>query len=221
MADFLKLRKLNNSFVIGSAAITLFLATQPFLAFAKIKLPNLSKVKPSDLKPADISFVKGISGQVSMTLKQDFQLTPGVDLIQFQNGKISEEVEFYQSPRCYLHLRKAFASHHPLVVGQVLKVSKIDNIYTKGSVHVTFWFDQDPAVSDLACITNYNHTMTVEELKTTLGSLIQVSFPKSIVNKALFNTAPVKGRTVLLDGSLDGSSDDYRSPSARVILSDS
>lgn len=216
LINLIKFNKFINFELTQFVILAFFLVVQPF-AYAKIKLPGLSQVKPSDLKSTDISFVKGISGQVSMTLKQEFQITSGSDSIQFQNGKILEDVEFYQSPRCYLHLRKAAENLHSLSMGKVLKVSKIDNVYTKGSVHVTFWFDRDSKVSDLACITNYNHTLTIEELKATLGNLIQVSFPKSIANKALFNTAPAKDKTMLMDDS----SENYRTPSARTILSDS
>src|SRR5690606_38074170 len=104
-------------------------------------------------------------------------------------------------PRCYLHFKKESESANELSAGRILKVSKIDNIYYHGSVHVTFWFDDDLNVSDLSCITNYDHTLTSNELKSTLGSHIGVSLTQSVETDALFNTAPIHSLPMIQENS--------------------
>jgi hypothetical protein len=168
------------------------------------------------VKQVAITSTKGIQGEALLTVRQRLQgsfqnVQNGQNgLLQFQDGNLTDDIEFYRSPRCYMHFQKNAAQPKEISAGKVLKVSKIDNIYSNGAVRVTFWFDSDAEVTDLSCITNYDHTLTVDELKGTLGNLIHVSFTKSVETGALFNTVPIKGAKIL--------SEESTIQSARVIL---
>jgi hypothetical protein len=178
-----------------------------------------AKVRPfTPFQPAhqEAHTVKGIRGEATITAQQTITLPAELDGFQFQNGKVAEDIEFYKTPRCYLHFKKDQVTPREISSGRNLKVSKIDNMYQHGSVHVTFWFDSDQNISDLSCITNYNHTLTSQELKETLGNNFQVSISKSIEESALINTAPQKNAPVLSEDSSN-----YNTYSKRVILSDS
>jgi hypothetical protein len=194
---------------LGVIFVTL-LASQP-LALAKIKPQT-----PWRPRVQEASFIKGVAGDASLVTQSKITLSGDSNAIQFQEGKLVENIEFFKTPRCYLHFKKNTQGIQGIEAGTTLKVSKIDNIYSKGTVHVTFWFDHDSIVSDLACITNLGHTLTTDELKETLGSHFQVSFTKSIEKEALFNTAPQKNTPILTDNTPSGNP--Y---STRIILSDS
>ncbi len=180
-------------------------------------LAKIRAIEPFKVKPVEAHSLKGVTGEASLLVLNPIQIAMNSDSLEYQDGKLNENIDFYKSPRCYLHFRKASQPIHEIPTGQVLKVNKIDNIYTRGSVHVTFWFDNDPSVSDLACITNYTHTLTSSELRETLGNHFKISLTKSVENDALFNAFPSKDVKVLSEDSL------YKSPiySARTILTDS
>jgi hypothetical protein len=181
-------------------------------AFAKVR-----PYTPLKAKTIEAAYVKGLAGEVKFTLQNALALTAETSSIQFQDGQPTDSIEFYKSPRCYLHFKNQSQALKEIPSGQILKASKIDNIYQNGAVHVTFWFDNDPVISDLACITNYNHTLTSEELRSTLGQTFAVSITKSIEAGALFNTAPVKGVKALSEDA----STSRPLGSARIILTDS
>ncbi len=166
--------------------------------------PSSAKIRPTSffkLKNIEPTVVKDITGEATLTLQQTLPLTAETFSISFQDGKLTENIEFYQSPRCYLHFRQPNPLYQALSAGQILKVSKIDKIYMNGSVHVTFWFDHHSSISDLACITNYNHSITQEELKNTLGSTFSLSFTNSIEteNFSSQNTSHQSTRVILND----------------------
>jgi hypothetical protein len=189
-------------------AATFGFASQP-LVFAKIK--PFSPWKP---KSVEAAFVKGISGEATLTVQQKIALPSSENSVPFQDGKLTDNIEFFQTPRCYLHFKAEAKNTREVDSGKTLKISKIDNIYAKGSVHVTFWFDEDSLVSDLSCVTNYDHTLTSSELKETLGNHFAISFTKSIEKEALFNTAPRKNALPLTETSPS----EYSLHSARLIL---
>jgi hypothetical protein len=182
------------------------------MALAKIR--PITHWKP---KPIEASFIKGIAGDASLTLQRDIEVSSENHTIQFQDGKITENIDFFKSPRCYLHLKEDNVISKTLVSGKVLKITKIDNIYHQGAVHVTFWFNSDSNISDLSCITNYNHTLTSSELKETLGNHFQISLTKNIEKEALSNTVPQRNAPTLSENTPAH----YPLHSTRVILSDS
>lgn len=182
--------------------------------FASAKIKPASPFKPKEL---EIGFIKGIRGSATLEIQQTLQVPSEDGTLKFQNGKLAEDIEYYRSPRCYLHFKKDAAQQKEIAAGQKLKVSKIDNSYSKGSVHVTFWFDEDPNVSDLSCVTNYKHTLTVDELKSTLGNTVVVSIEKSVETGALFNTAPVSHKDAKIL-SEDTEANNHPIQSARIIL---
>jgi len=197
------------TFAFLGLAIFLILTSCPF-AMAKLRPSGAPK-----MKNLEIGFIKGIRGEAALTIQHSIQIPPDNGLLQFQNGNLIQDVEFYQAPRCYLHFKKDAAQQKELSAGQLLKVSKIDNIYSSGSIHVTFWFDDDENISDLACVTNYHHTLTIDELKNTLGSHVKVTVTKSIEKDALFNTAPMKNAKIL---SEESDSSHYPIQAARLVL---
>lgn len=206
--------KLSNKFSIQKR-IFVSLSTLVFLGsslcFAKVRTVQIQKPKGLDL-----SFIKGVHGEASFQVQQKLTLTSPA--LQFQDGHLTQEIEFFKSPRCYLHFRKSGKTDLSVDQGAVLKVSKIDNVYANGAVRVTFWFDNDPVLSDLSCVTNSGHTLTSTELKSTLGSFFQVSLSKSVETGALFNTAPTRNHGALTENAL---SNRFSTPSARVVLSGS
>lgn len=182
-----------HTFIMGLSLASLLL-TLP-LGFAKIRPPSTFKPKGSQ-----VGFVKDVQGHaVLKILRPISSLQDG--LLQFQNGKLTDEIEFYKSPRCYLHFKKNAEQEKLIPLGLTLKANKIDNSYLNGSVHVVFWFDEDSNVSDLTCVTNYSHTITLNELSATLGDSIEVSVSKSVETDVLFNTVPVKESRVLSEDS--------------------
>lgn len=191
------------------SAIGLILVACPF-AWSKVKRSSFNT------KRAEVGVVKGVNGGAEFRVSQTIALQPEINEFQFQNGRLTQEIEFYRSPRCYLHFKSGQEARE-LPTGKVLKISKIDNIYSNGSVHVTFWFDKDQNISDLLCITNYNHTLTVHELKETLGEAFGVQIPKAVEADALVNTAPQKNAPVLSEDSTTNQNPYAR----RAILSDS
>jgi hypothetical protein len=197
-------------FYIGLIS-TFMMTTSPF-AMGKNRLVSGFPI----LKPIAMTSTKGIQGEALLTVQQKLQVSsqPGQNgqngLLQFQDGNLTDEIEFYRTPRCYMHFQKNAVQSKEISAGKVLRVSKIDNVYSNGAVHVTFWFDNDAEVMDLSCITNYDHTLTVDELKGALGNLVNVSFTKSVETGALFNTVPIKGAKILTEESTI--------QSARVIL---
>ncbi len=199
-----------SNLIIGLTALLASLASNTSLA----KPRNMFPLKPKEL---EVHTIRGISGAASFTVQPGVKLPPQMTSWQFQNGKLSEDIDFFRSPRCYLHFKKSAQAVNELQTGQVLNVSKIDNVYNNGSVHVTFWFDEHPALSNMSCITNLGHTLTVNELKATLGTLFTVSLTKSVETGALFNTAPPKNSKVLSEGSAA----DQDTTSARIVLSGS
>jgi hypothetical protein len=180
----------------------------------------IAKQRPISIpksKNSEMSFIKGISGEASLTVREKLVLSPDEQSFQFQNGKVADSIEYYKSPRCYLHMRSGNQQVREIAYGQVLKVSKIDNIYTKGSIHVTFWFDKDQKISDLTCISNNNHTLNAAELRATLGNVFDIALSKSLEKDALFNIAPTKNASVLSESAPA----EVPNNSARFILSDS
>ncbi len=186
-------------------------------AFGKVRA-----LSPIKARPIEVGSVKGVVGEASLTVQQAVSFPTHGNTVEFQDGKNSESIEFFRSPRCYLHLRNdaknALIVAKALPTGHVLRIAKIDNIYANGSVHVTFYFDEDSSISDLSCITNYNHTLTPAELKSTLGGYFQIAFSKSVEENALFNAVPKKSLKVL---SEESAADEVPIYSARIILTDS
>ncbi len=190
------------------------------IAFTLICPLALAKSKPqSDQKSADHEIRNSIriTGEATLTVKKEVALPQSEVTLKFQNGKIVEDVQYFQSPRCYLHFRKNVLTTQQLIHGHQLKINKIDNVYERGSVHVTFWFDGDPQVSNMKCITNYNHTLNTAELKSILSENFNILFSKSIEKEALFNTVPTRQAPVLSEDSANRSNFN----SARIVLSDS
>lgn len=199
---------------------TVTLLTLTSAAFIALQSFAIAKIKPqAPWRPRlqEASFIKGVAGDASLVTQTKITYSGESTAIQFQDGKLVENIEFFKTPRCYLHFKKNTQGIQGIDAGTTLKISKIDNIYSKGTVHVTFWFDQDNVVSDLACVTNLGHTLTAGELKETLGDHFQVSITKSIEKEALFNTAPQRNAPTLSESTPAG----YPYHSTRVILSDS
>jgi len=199
------------------AMIALGIVSSMLTTGTQVALAKQRPIAPPKAKSIELGYVKGITGEASLTVREKLVLAPDAQSLQFQDGKLSDTIEFFKSPRCYLHLRKDGLNNREVAYGQILKVSKIDNVYTKGATHVTFWFDGDKKISDLTCISNYNHTMNSEELKATLGNAFQISFSKSVEKDALFNIAPNKNAPVLSESAPVNAPTN----SARLILSDS
>lgn len=144
---------------------------------------------PWKARKIEASFKKGISGEATLFVQKEFVLTDSKTL-QLQSGELVDTPEFFGAPRCYFHFKKEFPGTKILSPGVVLKISTIDNIYSNGSVHVRFWFEENSDATDLSCVTNYDHTLTLSELRTTLGNHIRISLTQSVEKEALFNSVP-------------------------------
>lgn len=195
-----------NLFLIALSGLTLIASS----TYAKLR-----PLAPIQSKPMNSHVVRGIHADVTFTLQNKLTIPAGTELYSIQNGSFTDEIEFFSQTRCHMHIRKSGSSQE-LNPGQVLKVSKIDNFYHHGSLHLTFWFDHDKTVSNLDCIGNFNHTLTVAELKQTWGNLFEVVLPKTVETRALFDTAPQKNPPVLSEDS-----DNSRPHAARILLTDS
>ncbi|MGZ3697561.1 MAG: hypothetical protein ACXWP5_05610 [Bdellovibrionota bacterium] len=138
-------------------------------AAAAPTLLSMSKVQPDEELKAAI----GSGGKFKV--QQEIKLLPG-DEIAFQDGALTKEVGFFSTPHCYIKTR---AGGQPVSIpqGKTLKVTKIESNSKHGSGSVVFQFD-DSVISSIRCVTDYDHGLSLNELKHALGNYFNVEISK-------------------------------------------
>jgi len=137
-------------------------------------------------------------GSSALVIKNELKVTTDNDELSFQDGKPTTDVQFFASPRCYFRLKKGMKA---IPAGTHLKVSKIENSYKNGHGQVVFTFEDNSAINGMSCYTNYDHSISLQELRGILGPAIHVDLPKSAEDTAMNNLAPQRAPLVLAPGN--------------------